>query len=107
MQHDLVNVASKGVRRSLRVALESYRPEVLPPKGDACAPLPPAPPPPCPPCSAAAFYCYPVHAQPGQKSIAVITTDGEGQQHRREYVLMNKGDFDYLLTTTYRGGLTM
>lgn len=106
LQHDLVNVASKGVRRSLRVALESYRPEVLPPKVTR---VPPSRLPPLPPAHPAAPrpYCCPVHAQPGQKSIAVITTDGEGQQHRRAYVLMNKGDFDYLLTTTYRGGLTI
>ena len=70
-------------------------------------PPPACPPSPLPTLQRRGLTVTPVHAQPGQKSIAVITTDGEGQQHRRAYVLMNKGDFDYLLTTTYRGGLTI
>ena len=45
LQHDLVNVASKGAQQSLRAALDSYRPEVLPPKVTHVPPsrLPPSP----------------------------------------------------------------
>ena len=55
LQHDLVNLESKGGQRSLREAMLRYRPAVLPPKVAHMPPLPPAPLPPCPPCSAAAL----------------------------------------------------
>ena len=68
LQHDLVNVASKGVRRSLRVALDSYRPEVLPPKVTHVPPSRLPPPSPCPPCSAAALLLPPCMRSPARRA---------------------------------------